>query len=255
MELNKKDLQLFLKRLRQNIAKDYKRSSRWTERKWYLKWRISPKRGKVSRRFKSHTNSKIRYFACGEYGSSTDRPHYHLLLFNVPLSYIQYDPIHREKYSKKLEEIWKQGKVDVIDMAHGTIHYTTKYHMYPLLLDWDQGDPRTKPFALQSKGIGKNYINDQVTDYYTRSQNCFATLKDGYRQSLGRYYKDKINEKIRSEETIREMQRRSRDYALEQEEIERSSYPTEAHYLLSKRQEFKNNTDKFKRQLKRNSKL
>ena len=47
--VNKRDIQLFLKRLR-----------------YY------------------HAVEKIRYFAVGEYGETTHRPHYHLLLFNFP---------------------------------------------------------------------------------------------------------------------------------------------------------------------------
>lgn len=48
--LKKRDLQLFIKRLR-----------------------------------KEFPNDRIRYFACGEYGSNSMRPHYHLLVFNIPL--------------------------------------------------------------------------------------------------------------------------------------------------------------------------
>ena len=33
-------------------------------------------------------NKKLKYFACGEYGTQTQRPHYHAIIFNLPLSII-----------------------------------------------------------------------------------------------------------------------------------------------------------------------
>lgn len=59
--LNPKDLQDFMKRLR--------------------------------KRFKG---IKIRFFACGEYGDISWRPHYHLLLFNLPLHDLSYVFMHKD---------------------------------------------------------------------------------------------------------------------------------------------------------------
>jgi len=56
MGLNRRDVQLFFKRLR-----------------------------------KAHTKgtSNIKYYVCGEYGGKTNRPHYHAIIFNVKLELIQ----------------------------------------------------------------------------------------------------------------------------------------------------------------------
>ena len=51
--LRKSDCQNFMKRLRQNYKRKYKK------------------------------NSKIRYFTVGEYGKKRGRPHYHILMFNL----------------------------------------------------------------------------------------------------------------------------------------------------------------------------
>jgi len=53
MSLNKRDVQLFLKRLR-----------------------------------KLNPHDKLKYYLCGEYGGDTRRPHYHLIIFNCDISKI-----------------------------------------------------------------------------------------------------------------------------------------------------------------------
>lgn len=53
-------------------------------------------RQKLKRKF----NAKLRFFAVGEYGSRTDRPHYHIFLFGLP------------KEAKNLvQETWQYGHV------------------------------------------------------------------------------------------------------------------------------------------------
>ena len=59
--VNKEDVQKFLKRLRQILARDHN----FTE--------------------------EIRYFAAAEYGSHTKLPHYHLILWNMPISFSAMD--------------------------------------------------------------------------------------------------------------------------------------------------------------------
>lgn len=59
--LNKRDVQLFVKRLR--------------------------------KKQQSITNDKIKYYMCGEYGAVTKRPHYHFVIFNVAPQLLFENPI------------------------------------------------------------------------------------------------------------------------------------------------------------------
>lgn len=52
MSLNKRDTQLFMKRLRKHVS--------------------------------NYTNKTVKYFLCGEYGGKFKRPHYHAIIYNVP---------------------------------------------------------------------------------------------------------------------------------------------------------------------------
>uniref|UniRef100_A0AAU8BAK1 Replication initiator protein n=1 Tax=Dulem virus 246 TaxID=3145723 RepID=A0AAU8BAK1_9VIRU len=56
LTLRSSDITLFLKRLRQNLARRYGRD----------------------------VSGKLRYILCGEYGKNTKRPHYHILFWNFP---------------------------------------------------------------------------------------------------------------------------------------------------------------------------
>lgn len=84
MELNKKDVQDFKKRLRKENAK--------------------------------YTADQVRYYTVGEYGTETDRPHYHSILFNVHPSVLM-----------RLQLIWDKGIVHQGNVEIASIHYVTKY--------------------------------------------------------------------------------------------------------------------------------
>lgn len=144
--LRKQDLQNFLKRLR-------KEQSKLTDR-------------------------KIRYYAVGEYGTETNRPHYHAIIFNLLYA-----------LTEKLERIWGLGHVYSGDLNDASIHYVTKYHVNFVK---DQDDPWAPEFATMSRnpGIGKNYV-DNNKKWHKQNQYPFV-MNNGYRQRLPRYYADKI---------------------------------------------------------------
>jgi hypothetical protein len=238
--LRKDDLQRFLKRLRRRIEKDYPKDDRWLKK--------SEKTQKWS--------SKVRYFACGEYGGKTKRPHYHIVLYNAPVKYFKYDPIHEEYYSNVLEDVWNLGMVHVGKVEQGSAHYMSKYHMFPLYTEWDEKDTREKYFATMSRnpGIGANYVTDSIADYFSRSADFSTNLKNGIRQTIGRYYKEKIKE-IVPIEIIREKNKKSLEYAEKQNQIERESYASEADFLKAKREQYANLEKKGRRMLLKNNKI
>lgn len=154
-QLNKRDVQLFMKRLRKKYGKG------------------------------------IRYFLCGEYGTHTFRPHYHALIFNLPLD----GTPSKIKLTQKLEEIWQKGHVDIGDtVGAGAINYCAKYIMYKDKVS----ENHVKPFILTSRrpGLGANYIKSpSVVNYFKNNPDAYALI-DGCKLALPRYYSTKIfNEK------------------------------------------------------------
>lgn len=73
----------------------------------------------------------IRYFACGEYGENTVRPHYHAIVYGIPwIDIIPWEKSksgHRLFRSPILESIWKNGIVCVSPVSWNTCAYTARY--------------------------------------------------------------------------------------------------------------------------------
>ena len=132
------------------------------------------------KRLRKHISPiKIRYYAVGEYGTKTLRPHYHVILFGMPYKYIT-DGI--------LEKTWKEGHVHVGEVSPSSIHYVTKYHVNKNI-DVVGSEPS---FALMSRkpAIGYSYI-DRMRDRHEDLDRCYYQDK-GFKRPLPRYYRDKL---------------------------------------------------------------
>lgn len=80
--------------------------------------------------------SCIRFFEVGEYGSLRKRPHYHLILFNIPLDDLTYffsnkfgDSLYR---SSILEHYWGLGHAVVGEFSWTTGAYVARYNVKKL---------------------------------------------------------------------------------------------------------------------------
>lgn len=117
----------------------------------------------------------LRYYAVGEYGTQTERPHYHSILFNLC------DP-------QDVEKAWPFGHVMVGDVNIASIHYVTKY-VINRMQEYPNRDP---PFALMSRrpALGASYL-DTHTDWHRAEKRNFTQV-EGTIARLPRYYKEKI---------------------------------------------------------------
>ncbi len=147
ISLQKKDLQDFIKRLREI---EYRR-----------------------------TGSRVlRYYAIGEYGSKTQRPHFHAILYNCSKHSVNH-----------LRNIWKNGHTHCGTVTAASIHYVTKYHVNRNSYQ-DNPDDREPEFAIMSQGLGKGYI-ERNKKYHRDTGHTFVYM-DGYRINMPRYYREKI---------------------------------------------------------------
>lgn len=118
---------------------------------------------------------RIRYYAVGEYGTQTKRPHYHVILFNANENLVR--------------KSWDRGIIHIGMVNEASITYTLKYVVQP-----EAKIPNLNPpFALMSRGygIGGHYLTYAMIDWH-RSGDKNYTLINGEKKALPRFYKEKI---------------------------------------------------------------
>lgn len=161
--LIKSDLQKFFKRLRY-FTSEYENDYKTKNLSYHQTATFKP----------------IKYYAVGEYGGETYRPHYHTIAFNIPKGVIS-----------QLPKIWKFGFVRIDPVNRSTIGYVTKYITKVDSRDIERMD-LTKPFRLISKGVGEAYVNDDNRKYHQQSDSLY-TINRGHRQKIGKYLENKIH--------------------------------------------------------------
>lgn len=122
----------------------------------------------------------LRYYAVGEYGSKTMRPHYHAILFNLPDTDL-------------IEKAWQKGDVHFGTVSGASIAYTAKYIDKDSKIPMHRNDDRVKEFSLMSKGLGKQYLSDAIKKYHKADLNRHYVRSDqGHKIPMPRYYKNQI---------------------------------------------------------------
>jgi len=122
--LSPRDLQLFLKRLRKRLAPE-----------------------------------KVRYFACGEYGDVTNRPHYHLALFGCADAVV-------------IGDAWECGGVHVGELNEQSAAYVVSYTVKRMTAKEDERlGGRHPEFARMSlrPGIGAHAVPSLCDSLVTES--------------------------------------------------------------------------------------
>ena len=74
----------------------------------------------------------FRFYACGEYGSASARPHYHMIAFGLHLDDLQLykkSPTGNLYNSPFLDKIWKMGHVVIGDVTFESCAYVSRYIM------------------------------------------------------------------------------------------------------------------------------
>lgn len=130
---------------------------------------------------KQFTN-KLRFFASGEYGEHTQRPHYHAIIYGAS-----------QHTAPQLEKAWEQGHVKIDPATLANIAYTAGYCSKKIgykrqqhqRLDTATGNTYQwqPPFILMSRNPG---IGAQAKQYLN-SWRLYA-VKDGHKMPVPRYF-------------------------------------------------------------------
>lgn len=147
--------------------------------------------------------TKIRYYACGEYGDESLRPHYHLMLFGIGY-----------ESEKLIDKAWNNEDVPtgftmVGDVNHTTARYVTKYCVKKLnnhsdeilkMFPWfsEKMHPEFMRCSKQKGGLGIEVAKaiKEKMKYYGKEEYIEKVNIGKRKMPLGRYLKDKVNEDI-----------------------------------------------------------
>lgn len=161
------------------------------------------------KRLRKHYNrSGIRYYAAGEYGTKTHRPHYHIILFGIAPD--ELDPQYfvyngrsggttgLDKRKTVLSELWPYGLVHVGEVTRQSIQYCAGYVTKKFT---KKGDGYVPEFSLMSRrpGIGSRAVNEiaAVLQQYNLEERTKRQLRiDGKTWPLGRYLQSKLAETL-----------------------------------------------------------
>lgn len=195
--VEKRDVQLFLKRFRENYVRIY------------------------------GERLNLRYFAVGEYGSKYGRPHYHLLLWNIPhnpqdvkrlddirmlveyswctkITKVEYDK--EKKYNRfSFEKLYygkvcrlffrKIGRVDVSPDRGCSSAYCMKYMHKPAFCPPNYNNPSFYLSSRKNGGIGVPYLNSHLEEFrsHVGMTKLPVPVKNDIKEfGLPRCFKDKL---------------------------------------------------------------
>lgn len=124
--------------------------------------------------YKYHADG-IRFFGVTEYGDKSFRPHYHILVFGLPL----FDLVHYKNnergdamwISKELEDVWQKGLIVVGEFNWNSAAYTARYCMKKIdgfspAFYADLGIEKEITRMSRKPGIGVPYFDAHVDQIY-----------------------------------------------------------------------------------------
>lgn len=187
----KSDVQGFLKRLRHEVAGDYglRKAAVARYNRRVLSGRGVPAGASLTSdaAYVSGDYPRLRYYLISEYGPTTHRPHYHIILFG-------WDPA--VDLHMALGRAWRYSTINsATPLIEERLMYVASYHLDRFVAP-EGAEPN---FVLMSRnpGIGHSYSRSAFTtqwhvDPAVPDRSLFLLDSDGSRLPLTRYLRRKI---------------------------------------------------------------
>lgn len=136
------------------------------------------------------TSQDFQYYAVGEYGDLSARPHYHGIVFcSKPIDWKHY---------------WPYGNIQVGDVQPESIGYVTRYVDKKLGSYIKKSDYELlgiEPiFSIMTKGLGKDFIFDRIQKYKDNPALLNSIVgQNGQKFNLPKYGKKKLDSLVKSQ--------------------------------------------------------
>lgn len=115
-----------------------------------------------------------RFYGCGEYGDESMRPHYHIIVFNLPIDDLVYYGDSKMGYplymSERLTKLWNRGNVYIAEVSVQSAAYVARYTQKKaengINKDFYKNLGIADEFVLMSRrpGIGAYYFFDNAEE-------------------------------------------------------------------------------------------
>lgn len=155
----------------------------------------------IKRLRKAFPGDNIRYYVAGEYGETTDRAHYHAIIYGLHVNDLQ--PFGRSEtgnqyyISECISKIWNLGFVSIEPANEYTFKYVASYVTKKLGIHPNEAYEErglVPPFSLQSlkPGIGYQYLEDHKELIYERDNIVLGNENGSYIFNPPRYFYKKF---------------------------------------------------------------
>lgn len=151
---------------------------------------------KFMKLFRFYSNKKYKYYAVGEYGDQTKRPHFHAIIFGLKPECDESRELVYESWKKCDEAIIK-------DPEHHSVGTCTKDSMlyvcdymqkkqYGINAENEYGD-KLPPFSLCSQGLGFSaFCNENIQNILKTGYLMYNSMK----LPIPRYFRNKFDYKV-----------------------------------------------------------
>lgn len=135
------------------------------------------------RKLMNPMDKPVKYYAVGEYGSRTMRPHYHAIMFNADYNLI--------------EKAWIKGHIYGGTVTDASVQYTLKYINKKGKIPMHANDDRMKEFSLMSKRLGMAYLTFNMFQWHRADpfNRMYVNGPNKTKVAMPRYYKERIFDK------------------------------------------------------------
>lgn len=177
------------------------------------------------KRLRKRRGAGVRFYACGEYGDRNARPHYHALLFNCEFADKKYFSENRrgDKYytSDELRGMWSLGHNVIGDVTFDSAAYVARYVVkkitgsraaehYAVVDGSGEVFDRLPEFTVMSRrpGIGDGYYHKYGAEVYAHD----SVIINGKEVRPPRFYDDRYE--LTNERELLLIKRRRKQKAL-----------------------------------------
>lgn len=167
------------------------------------------------KRLRNRVGDGVKSFGSGEYGEEGLRPHYHVCLLHMEFPDLYPWKVTGSRSlvyrSPLLEQVWPYGFAHVGTLTQNSAEYTARYAVKKVSADlaverYRRADPDTQEvwqvqpeFALMSKGIGAGWLDRFACD----CASGFLIASSGHKVPVPRYYRERLSDAVQARLSLR----------------------------------------------------